>query len=202
MELTASQKAWITFRDKWLINELEYEIESVADFATKYRTDVPPFLRQHEEPDYIYENSQNPYEVCKQYLLALRKAEGTKAAFIAENLCAFPEESFARFGDRNWLTDKIRVNYCKPDGIQIDVAAQEITASTGITTSPQDIVDFVVLYPAGPGSYFKQSVKRWEKLFHQLTTFTMKDYYAQYLIDVCENVMNPLTAVSHEDCPF
>jgi hypothetical protein len=201
IELTRSQKAWVTFRDRWIC-EKTHLVGSVADFANEFVSEVCPFFAPHEVDRYILENSNNPYELAKLYLKAKRERyeDLSIEGIIADNIGSFPLSSFRRFGDANCLTDEITENYISDAGLSIDVQAQQITETYYREITPQDIVEFVFLYPKR--NYKESFLKQVEKAFHACTSFNIKPYYAEYLVSVCENQEETINEIEHEDCPF
>lgn len=199
--LTGSRKAWITFRDKWICEKTHF-VSSVADFAYQYVTEVCPFLLPHEIDRYFLENSNNPYELAKVYLNAKRAQykDLTTEGIIADNIGKFPLQSFRRFGDINCLTDEIRENYLSDTGLPIDVQAQQMTETYYREISPQDIVEFVFLYPKR--NYKESFLAQVEKAFHACTSFNIRGYYAEYLVSMCEGEEVRACCNDTIECPF
>lgn len=199
--LTSSQKAWITFRDRWICEKTHF-VGCVADFAHQYVTDVCPFFQEHEIDRYILENSNNPYELAKLYLKAKREnyEDLTVEGIIAVNIGKFPLQSFRRFGDINCLTDEIRENYLSDTGLPIDVQAQQMTEMYCREITPQDIVEFVFLYPKR--NYKESFLQKIEDAFHACTSFNIRSYYAEYLVSVCEGEEVKEPCNDTIECPF
>jgi hypothetical protein len=200
--LTRSEKAWITFRDRWLTDK--YNLLCVSEFGFNDRTEIPYYLNSYEEIEFICENSKNVYEIANYYLRAIRESyeDYTINAIIAENLRKFSLSNFRQFGDINQLNEDIEKNYLtKQKCLSIDIQAMEMSECYSRNISPQDIVDFVVSYPKGTKTYVNESkilIDKLEQRFYELTTFNIKKYYCEHLVSKVEKNYN----YESEECPF
>lgn len=107
------------------------------------------------EPDYVRavaETSENALEIAQAYRQEQGEAElSSKEQAIKDNLRSFPASGYNRFGDANNLQGEAqkRLNYFSKNGTPLDVQAQNITETSGLDISEQDIIDFVERYPNG-----------------------------------------------------
>lgn len=202
INLKRSEKAWITFRDRWLTDK--YNLLCVSEFGFTDRTEIPYYLNSYEEIEFICENSKNIYEIANYYLRAIRESyeDYTINAIIAENIRRFSLSNFRKFGDINNLSEDIEKHYLtKQKCLSIDIQAMEMSESYSRNISPQDIVDFVILYPKGTHTYINESkilIDKLEQRFYELTTFNIKKYYCQHLVSKVEKNF----FYESEECPF
>ncbi len=151
-------------------------------------TELPLGIPEQETEAYLIEHSQNAYELGKLWLKMKADADAwvCKESTIANSLTFFPKSDFEQHGDRNHLPDVSR-SWFKVDGIHIDVQAQEMSENSGFEITVQDIIDFVMKWrPRTYKNPAELKVKQLEARFKESTTFTVKDYYVEHLLKMCE----------------
>lgn len=73
-----------------------------------------------------------------------------KDYIIATNLRRFSKESFYRWGDKNALPNKIVYANYFGGSSHLDNLAEDMSLSSGIEITPEDIVQFVYTYLRNP----------------------------------------------------
>ena len=162
-----------------------YTISHLVNFPTEL-----PDLGIHEQEyqDYVFEHTQNPYEMAKLWMKMKADAAGfvSNETIIAAHLPAFPKEDFERWGDKNWLTD-VSKSWFKKDAINLDVKVEEINTQVGCSITLDECIEFVKKYK--PNSYKNPMQLKQEALesrFKEIAGFNIKDYYAEHLMKSCE----------------
>ncbi len=150
-------------------------------------TPLPIVIQENEVDDYLLEHSVNPLEIVQMW----QKAKGdatfyqSKESIIDEYLKPFPKESFERFGDKNWLSD-VNKGWFNRNGLALDVHVQEMNTMYELDITTDDVIEFVRLYK--PNSYKSPALLRLEQIedkFKELTSFQLKEYYAEHLMLSC-----------------
>lgn len=140
----------------------------------------------------IVDNTSNPYELAKMLVDTKGNAANwsCKESILNEKLAAFPKEDFERWGDKNCLSD-VSKKWFDSEGIHLDVKMEIISTDSGIEITTEDAIDFVKKYK--PNAYknpMQVLLVRIEERFKEVTTFKIKDYYAEHLIKACEFSLN------------
>jgi len=165
-------------------------------------TELPELMTEKDAVAYLRENSVNPYELAKTWLDAKADAKSfvSKYTILNERLHAFPKTDFEQFGDKNHL-GSVSKSWFRKEGINLDVQLMEINNMNlyGEWISIEDAIDFVMTFRPGayrnPAQLLQEFV---EYRFKELTSFAIKDYYVQHLIQMCE-----VTQVrENDDVPF
>lgn len=172
-------------------------IYTVAHLA-QVPTELPESLFEMRDQDaYLIENSQNPLELArlwKHYRNEVSMFVSVESV-LAEYLDQFPRENFERWGDSNKL-DQVGKTWFRRSGTPIDVQVQEINEVAPITVSIEDVVDFVATWRIGSyRSPMEQTLRRIEERFREVTTFRIKDYYADHLISMVTYMVPSLNEV-------
>ncbi|MGV6830324.1 MAG: LPD38 domain-containing protein [bacterium] len=117
-----------------------------------------------------------------------------KTRVIAEGLGKIDKQSYIRFGDRNNIGvskartyfGKINKNTGKSEGTAIDVKAQELSETSGIEITPQDIVDHIDSFPNGKSEVYKSikdaQIKPLQDRFTELTGLPANDKYIEMAV--------------------
>ena len=148
-------------------------------------TELPEGLYEVVDQDeFLIENSENPLELARLWK-HFRNEVGmyvSAESVLAEYLDQFPKENFERWGDRNCL-DMVGKTWFRKGGIPLDVQVDEINEMAPIRVTMDDVIYFVMRWKMGayqsPAAF---QVKRIEERFKELTTFRIKEYYADHLI--------------------
>ena len=164
-------------------------------------TELPGLMSEKDAVAYLRENSINPYELCKTWLDALSDAESfvNKFSILNEHLRPFPKTDFERHGDKNHL-DSVSRSWFRKDGVNLDVQLMEINDMNLYSEwiRIEDAIDFVMSFRSGayrnPAQILVEFV---EYRFKEVTSFAIKDYYVQHIIQMCEIQM-----VEISDVPF
>lgn len=178
------------------------DIYTVAHLAFICTTPLPDGMPLSEADNYLIDHSENPYELSKLYVAASINAEAymSKESILNTYLTVFPKVDFERFGDPNNL-GSVSKSWFRKNGTPLDVKLAEINGldlhCEEITI--QDAIDFVMKYR--PGTYKNPYQLIREKVaerFRAVTTFQVKDYYLEHIINMCEVRLN----TSDGYCPF
>lgn len=184
-------QAWATQVGKQMhINTLDRLICAklgvyTVGFLAQLPTDLPEGITdQQQVDDHLLQHSENPLELAKLWLEARNEAELfiSRESVLAEHLGQFPKADFERWGDPNHLPD-VSKSWFKKGGINLDVQIDEINEVAPVKVSIEDAIDFVKAWK--PGRYIspaQELLTRIEERFQSLTTFRIKEYYAQHLM--------------------
>ena len=152
---------------------------------TKLPTRLPDiFWNEAQLDEYLLEHSQNPLELAKLWRHYKNEASlyVSVESVLAEYLNPFPKNDFEQHGDSNWLPD-VAKGWFKQKGVNLDVQVDEINEVAPILVSIDDVIAFVRTWK--PGTYKSPAqvmTERIEERFKELTTFKIKDYYAEHLM--------------------
>lgn len=175
------QRMHINTLDRLVCEKLGiYTVSHLAHLTTTVPDDAP-------DPDaYLAEHSQNPLELAELWRRTVAEAGKWMdvEAWISENLKRFPKEDFERFGDANWLVD-VSKSWFQKDGANLDVQLGEMNATRPLKKKVKmdDVIAFVRAHkPGGYVNPMERRMKDIERRFRELTTFGLKDYYAEHLV--------------------
>ena len=204
---SAEYDAWATQVGRQMhINSLDrlicakFGIYTVAHLA-QLPTQVPEIMWDEAQIDeHLLEYSENPLELAKLWRHYHNEARLFVSAesVLAEYLNAFPKADFGRWGDPNCLGD-VSKSWFRKSGINLDVQVDEINEVAPIRITIDDIIEFVKKWK--PGAYkspAQEMVERIEERFKELTTFRIKEYYAEHLLRSSMLVQPAFT----EEVPF
>lgn len=148
-------------------------------------TELPEGLYEVADQDaFLIENSENPLELARLWKHFRNEAGMYVSAesVLAEYLNPFPKTSFERWGDPNNL-DSVGKSWFRKSGTPLDVQVDEINEVAPIRVTLDDVIYFVMRWKLGayqsPAAF---QMKRIEERFKELTTFRIKEYYADHLI--------------------
>ena len=163
-------------------------------------TEISDLMSQEQLADYLFEHSQNPLEIAQLWQSAKTEENAwlDKNSVINEHLKPFPKTDFERWGDKNWLAD-VSKSWFNKEGLNLDVQIQEMNHLYELEITIDDVIEFVRTYRRNAySSPAAQKVKALENRFKELTSFALKDYYAEHLIKA-----NTFTqTIQTEDVPF
>ncbi|MDI9870028.1 hypothetical protein [Flectobacillus roseus] len=202
----AEYKAWATqVGRKMHINTLDklicatMNIYSVSHLSY-LTTEISDLMSQEQLADYLFEHSQNPLEIAQLWQSAKTEENAwlDKNSVINEYLKPFPKTDFERWGDKNWLAD-VSKSWFNKEGLNLDVQIQEMNHLYELEITIDDVLEFVRTYRRNTySSPAAQKVRALESRFKELTSFALKDYYAEHLIKA-----NTFTqTIQTEDVPF
>lgn len=126
-----------------------YKNKIIHKLNTGERIEPKEGLSSQEYIQDIIINSQNPAQIAEEWSKQEEGSLSQKDQIIKDDLRDFPVDDYYRYGDRNTLSNAMKVNYIKPKGINIDLQAEEMSNTYGTTITPEDIIDFVKKYPGG-----------------------------------------------------
>jgi hypothetical protein len=177
-------------------------IYTVAHLSHIRATPVPEGLPLNEHDTYLIDHSENIYELSKLYVAASMNAEAwtCKESILNMFLTPFPKTDFERWGDANNLGSVAR-SWFRKDGTPLDVKIAEINELSFYCEeiTIQDAIDFVMKYRSGtfknPYALIRERVA---ERFRSVTSFHVKDYYLEHIINMCEIRLN----TPDGDCPF
>jgi len=182
---------WATQVGKQMhINTLDRIICAKLDIYTvahlpQLPTRIPEIMWDEQQIDeHLLEHSENPYELArlwKTYRSEARMYVSVESV-LAEYLNPFPKGDFEKNGDANWLPDVAKA-WFKKSGVNLDVQVDEINEVAPIRITMDDVIAFV--RTCKPGTYkspMQEMLERIEERFKEVTTFRIKDYYAEHLM--------------------
>lgn len=174
-----------------------YTVAHLAQLPTRL-PDV--FWDEKQMDEYLLEHSENPLELAKlwQYYRNETRLFISAESVLAEYLNPFPKGDFERWGDPNNLSD-VSKSWFKKSAVNLDVQVDEINEVAPIRITIDDVIDFVRKWK--PGRYqspAQEMLERIEERFKEVTTFRIKDYYAEHLIKSSMLIHSPST----EETPF
>ena len=163
-------------------------------------TRIPEIMWDERQIDeHLLAESENPLELAKLWKHYRNEARLFVSAesVLDEYLNPFPKMDFERWGDANCL-DGVDKKWFKKSGTNLDVQVDEINEVAPIRITLDDVVAYVQRWK--PGSFQSDAqnmVERIEERFREVTTFRIKDYYADHLL---RSSMH--THESTEEVPF
>lgn len=172
------------------INTLDRIICAKLDIYTvahlpQLPTRIPEIMWDEQQIDeHLLEHSENPYELArlwKTYRSEARMYVSVESV-LAEYLNPFPKGDFEKNGDANWLPDVAKA-WFKKSGVNLDVQVDEINEVASIRITMDEVIAFV--RTCKPGTYkspMQEMLERIEERFKEVTTFRIKDYYAEHLM--------------------
>ena len=163
-------------------------------------TALPEGIDPEQVDDYLLVHSENPLEIARLWQSARVEADAwvSVESVLNEWLTGMPKEDYERWGDPNHLADVSRA-WFKKGSRHLDVQLQEINEASPFVITEQDAIDFVTRYrPSSYKSPARLKLERLEERFKQLTTFKIKDYYADHLVRSAVPTVPALT----EEVPF
>ncbi|OIN61176.1 hypothetical protein [Arsenicibacter rosenii] len=193
----AEYQAWATEVGRRMhINNLDklvcaklniYTVSHLAYLPTPTPIDLPA----DEYDKYLADRTENPLELAQLWLKTKPDAQSwvSVQSILADNLRPFPKSDFELHGDPNWLPD-VAKSWFRKDGLNLDVQIEEISAMSGRQITLQDAIDFVRAHK--PGMYKNPAqlqLEYIEERFKNITTFRIKDYYAEHLLKSCYYVV-------------
>lgn len=163
----------------------KYLLERVKN--TQYpETEIPPEVTTSEDVNSILlSESKNPKEVAAILATTPKYIDltGTKQWHIAEEIGKVSKKSFIRFGDRNQITMGLAKAYFAKkseennetniDRIAFRASSNFADGNYGndeITT--QDVVDFMLEYPNGVESFYRQKTETYQAAEHKFRELT------------------------------
>jgi hypothetical protein len=158
-----------------------YTVAHLPHLATRL---PDAFWDEAQLDEYLLTHSENPLEIARIWRYYTNEARMylSVESVLAEHLNAFPKDDFERWGDPNYLSD-VSKSWFKRTGANLDVQVQEINEVAPIPVTIDDIIAFVRQWrPKAYQSPAQGIVERIEERFKELTTFRIKDYYAEHLI--------------------
>lgn len=148
-------------------------------------TTLPDGMWDEAQVDlHLVDYSENPLELAKLWLQYQNEARMylSTDTVLAEYLNPFPKTDFENNGDANWLAD-VSPKWFKKKGTNLDVQVDEINEVAPIKITMDDVIDYVRTWqPHRYKSPAQVMVERIEERFKELTTFRIKDYYADHLM--------------------
>ncbi|GHB64107.1 hypothetical protein [Persicitalea jodogahamensis] len=178
------------------------EVYTVAHLGN-LPTELPEGMPESEVDTYLAEQSVNPCELVRLWKQVKADAESwvSKESILNEWLTGVRKEDFNHYGDPNHAADVSRRWWSKEaaalDGQLAEINSMELL-NTDVTF--EDAIDFIKAHR--PGGYVNpvwSLVKRLEERFKEVTTFRIKDYYAEHLLKMCGMVT---AADNDDDLPF
>ena len=139
---------------------------------------------ENQVDEYLIANSVNPFELAKLWRYYHNEARMYVSvdSVLAEYLNPFPKTDFEKMGDANHLPDVAKA-WFKKAGTNLDVQVDEINEVAPILVTIDDVLAFVRSHK--PGCYQSPAqilVEQIEVRFKDVTTFRIKDYYAEHLL--------------------
>ena len=175
-------------------------VYTVAHLA-QLPTELPEDLHEESRVDeFLIANSENPLELAKLWKYYHNEAGMYLSAetVLAEYLNPFPKTDFERWGDANHL-DGVAKQWLRKGGVNLDVQLQEINEVAPIMVSMDDVIAYVLKWKPGRfKSAVQETLEQVEERFKEVTTFRIKDYYADHLLRSSMLVHPALT----ENVPF
>jgi hypothetical protein len=208
-ELTVTNKRGEPVSDKTRKKVLQ-EYADAYDYSIGETAPPPPegtqFANESEAKRYVIENSRNPYEIADIYV---NEEPQTAPLSTVERMIAdygmgkFKRGSYLRHGDKNNINQSKAKSYFSEDGMEIDVAAKEMSDHYGVEITPQDMVDFMDRFPNGAGSALRLidtpiSVEAATK-FKQLTGLDLNQEVATKVIEQQFNKLDDINRQLIED---
>lgn len=163
-------------------------------------TRIPELMWDEAQIDeHLLAESENPLELAKLWKHYRNEARlfVSVESVLDEYLNPFPKGDFERWGDAHCL-DSVNKKWFKKSGTNLDVQVDEINEVAPIKVTLDDIILFVQRWK--PGTYqspAQNMLERIEERFKELTSFRIKDYYADHLL---RSSMH--THESTEEVPF
>lgn len=148
-------------------------------------TDLPEGLYDEADIDeYLINNSENPLELAKMWCSYRNEARMyvSVESVLAEYLAPIRKEDFERWGDSNHLAE-VSKSWFKKTATNLDVQIDEINEVAPIQVTIEAAIEFIKKWK--PGTYkspFQEALGRIEARFKEITTFRIKEYYAEHLI--------------------
>lgn len=145
-----------------------FEQNAAAMSELPRATDDNPDVTQENFLQEVASYSENPVELSEAYLDAVEQSDNNNQTdhvqmTIAHSLAAsrIHPDDVTRWGDRNQFQGSgggiIRANYTSSNAVaDLDVRAEILSDQTGQKITPEDIIDFMVEYPNGPGQYLNK----------------------------------------------
>jgi hypothetical protein len=143
----------------------------------------------------IIDATTNPYELAKMWTMCKIEARDYTSSETIINRSVFEirKECFERWGDKNWLSD-VSNKWFDANAVQLDVKIEIMNEDNFTELTIDEIIDFV--RKNKPGKYInpqEELVQRIEEQFKTIFGFNLKDYYAEYLINCCEFVLETVS---------
>jgi hypothetical protein len=163
-------------------------------------TRIPEVMWDEAQIDeHLLAESENPLELAKLWKHYRNEARMfvSVESVLDEYLNPFPKTDFERWGDANYL-DSVNKKWFKKSGTNLDVQVDEINEVAPIRVTLDDVIQYVQRWK--PGAYQsapQNMLERIEERFKDLTSFRIKDYYADHLL---RSSMH--THESTEEVPF
>lgn len=153
-------------------------------------TRIPELMWDERQIDeHLLAHSENPLELAKlwrHYQIEARMYVSVESV-LDEYLNPFPKADFERWGDVNCLGDVSKAWFRKEGtnrrATPLDVQVDEINEVATIRITLDDIIRFVQNHkPNAYKSPMAEMVERIEERFKDVTTFRIKEYYADHLL--------------------
>lgn len=151
------------------------------------------------------ENLQdNPVQIVLEYLeLMKRESEDlTLSGVIASDIRPTTKKSWFRYGDRNCLSASLSRNYIHAEGTPLDTQAQNMSITHGREITPDDLVEFILMYENGAASYSSEIEKekaRLSNLYKQMVGATLTDKFVSRFES---EFINKVSQEVSEEAPF
>lgn len=147
---------------------------------------------------------ENPVALIMEYLQLMQREELdlTHYGLIASEIRPTTEKSFLRYGDRNCITPALTRNYIHSEGTPLDTQAQNMSITHGREITPDDLVEFILMYEHGAASYASEIQKekaRLSNLYKQMVGATLTDkFVSRFESEFITQVTSEVT----EEAPF
>jgi hypothetical protein len=159
----------------------------IEDFMQGQEANTEGAKTEQEYHSGIIAESENAAEVATHWLSLEDTPLDYKTEVIRDNLRYTTQQSYRRNGDINGQEGRgqIKLNYIRKDGTPLDVQAEEMSVTAGITITEGDLIEFIDNNPGGqqtvrPVNHAKEEAAQ---KFHQLTGFEIDDAFAGKLRD-------------------
>lgn len=173
-----------------------YTVAHLAQLPTELPEDMHDEARVDE---YLIANSENPLELAKLWKQYSNEAGMflSVETVLAEYLNPFPKGDFERWGDANHM-DGVAKQWFRKGGVNLDVQVDEINEVAPIRVTIDDVIEFVTKWKPGRfKSGVQETLEQVEERFKEVTTFKIKDYYAEHLLR-----SSMLTRLPSDEVPF
>jgi hypothetical protein len=175
-------------------------IYTVAHLVEK-PTPMPEDIGLAELDEHLALYSENPYELATLWMRLQGDAQAwvSKESILNEWLTGIRKEDFEHYGDKNHAGDVSKKWWVK-DSVALDAKLHEINDMQLLNEeiTPEDAIDFIKAHkPNGYVNPVWKLVAAVESRFKEVTTFRIKDYYVQHLVNMCQGVRVELA-----DAPF
>ena len=143
-------------------------------------------LQIEEYPQFVAQSSTNPIEILEAHETARQLSEelSTDDPFVnaIREAAPFSTRSFDSFGDPSVRKDdRIQLRWLGRRGVDIDVAARQISEKVNREVTPQEIVDYLVENPSGTNQ-FEGDMADLRARFTEVTGVELSESFANELV--------------------